>query len=351
MLLLLLSLLLACSSDDEVTPSAPEPVEAGDPCCDPGEPGEARWESCEDQTVLSHVCKRAEICCTVQWAEPCAAGYARFAATCAVEDNATVGPGTSPTPPTGGGPPTDGSAATGEGALPGQPEPPQTRQQGLLSLDDSSRVKVVVKVDVVPPPDTPGGHVFYGGFVEIDETVNMPVRDSRPADYGAVAQWVQGFPVEAELELYDGLHYFVMYGFGDHPQPGDRMAALQKVSGAGTMTYVIGPRTIPREGEVPEGGFAPGTEPDGPPGSEGGDDEEPPPPPPGEPPPGGEPEIPPGDAGTSQGPGTAPPPPGEPPDDGKYRPGEGPDAGAPPDGVEAPPPGDGQPPGEPGAGG
>ena len=35
--------------------------------------------------MLEHVCKRAEICCTVQWAEPCASGYARFAATCAVE--------------------------------------------------------------------------------------------------------------------------------------------------------------------------------------------------------------------------------------------------------------------------
>ena len=94
---LVLSLLLACSSEDEATPaSAPAEVER-DACCDPGEPGEARWESCEDQTVLSHVCKRAEICCTVQWAEPCAAGYARFAATCEVEGEtkSAVGPGLS----------------------------------------------------------------------------------------------------------------------------------------------------------------------------------------------------------------------------------------------------------------
>ena len=32
----------------------------------------------------------------------------------------------------------------------------------------------------------------------------MPKKNSRPSDYGSVAQWVQDFPVKAELELYDG---------------------------------------------------------------------------------------------------------------------------------------------------
>ena len=338
---LVLSLLLACSSEDEATPASTPAASERDACCEPGEPGEARWESCEDQTVLSHVCKRAEICCTVQWAEPCAAGYARFAATCEVEGDtkSTVGPGSStPVGPSGGAP----SAAD---AVPGQAEPPRQPGELLTTLEGVERVKVVLKVDMQPAPETPGGHVFYGGFTEIDEMVGMPKKNSRPSDYGSVAQWVQDFPVEAELELYDGLHYFVMYGFGDHPQPGDRMAPLQQVSGAGEMTYLIDARRIPKEGEVPEGGFAPGSEPEGPPGVLTSD-EEPPPPPPGTPPPDGEPPMEPGDPEA----GEEEPPPGLPPDDGKDRPGDGPDMGAPPEGTDAPPPGDGDAPGEPGAG-
>lgn len=241
---LLLALLLACSSDDVVAPEA-EPA-ARDVCCEPGEPGEARWESCADSTVLEHVCKRAEICCTVQWAEPCASGYARFAATCAAEEPVAV--------PSSGAPASSGVPADGTAV-------PQTKSERLVSLDDADRVKVNVVVEMDPPPETPGGNVFYGGFLEIDEKVGMPVRDALPADYGAVGRWVQDFPVEAELELVDGLHYFVMYGFGEHPGPGNRMAALQRVEGAGELRFTIGERIIPREGEVPEGGHPPGTEP------------------------------------------------------------------------------------------
>jgi hypothetical protein len=345
---LLLILLLACSGDDEAPPAAPEAQV--DVCCEPGEPGEARWETCADKTVLEHVCKRAEICCTVQWAEPCASGYARFAATCAVDPASE--------PAAGGGP-------TASDTQPGRSDPPQTTQDKLFSLNDADRVKVKVTVEMDPAPETPGGHVFYGGFLEVDERVGMPVRDAQPADYGFVGRWVQEFPVSAELELVDGLHYFVMYGLGEHPQPGDRMTTLQQVSGAGELKYVIGSRTIPKEGEVPEGGYAPGTEPAAAPGAEGGD-EEPPPPPPGEPPPDGEepppppgegePEPPPGGeppipaADDVQDPDKVPPPPGE-PADGSDQPADGPDVGAPPEGAEEPPPGEGEPPGEPGSGG
>lgn len=198
--------------------------------------------------MLEHVCNRAEICCTVQWAEPCASGYARFAATCAVEPAAASGA----TP-----------AAAGDG-------PPLTPGGGLISVEDADRVKVTVVVDMDPPPAEPGGHVFYGGFVEVDDRVGMPVRDARPQDYGSVGRWVTGFPIEAELELVDGLHYFVMYGRGEHPAPGDRMTTLQRVEGAGELRYLIGERTVPKEGEVPEGGFAPGTEPHAPTGADGG---------------------------------------------------------------------------------
>ncbi len=239
---LLLALLLACSGGDEPGGDAADAAKAAvDPCCSGGEPGAAVWEECQDKTVLEHVCARAEICCTVQWVEPCASGYAQFASTCTAA--AVTGAGAAPA----GGP----DAARG-----GPVDAPVTTEDQLAALDDARRVNVTVTVDMDPPPDKPGGSVFYGGFVEIDERVGMPVRDSIPADYGAVGRWVQEFPVDKELELVEGLHYFVMYGFGEHPLPGDRMAPLQQVEGPGAMSYVIGERTIPKPGEVPEGGSA-----------------------------------------------------------------------------------------------
>ncbi|MEC7947857.1 MAG: hypothetical protein VX265_09840 [Myxococcota bacterium] len=260
---LLLALLFACASDEEASPaSAASPATAtaaaADVCCEAGDPGEARWEACADQTVLEHVCKRAEICCTVQWAEPCASGYSRFAATCAsvAADAAATGDGA-------------GSASGPDG-------PEQATADRLAAVEVGDRVKVKLVVDMEPAPDASGGHVFYGGFLEVDERVGMPVRDSRPSDYGAVERWVQELPVEAELDLVDGLHYFVMYGFGDHPQPGDRMAPLQQVQGAGELRFTIRDRTIPKEGETPSGGYPPGEAP-GAASNVDGEREEPPP--------------------------------------------------------------------------
>lgn len=244
MLSFFVAMLLACSGGDgagaEVAAAAKE---VADPCCHAGEPGEARWEECQDKTVLEHVCARADICCTVQWAEPCASGYAQFASTCTAEAVSQTG----------------GDARRDPGQPAGASGPPQrpiSKEERLTSLDGAKKVNVTVTVDMVPPPEKPGGSVFYGGFVEIDERAGMPLRDSTPADYGAVGRWVQEFPIEKELELVEGLHYFVMYGFGEHPLPGDRMTPLQQVTGPGKMSYVIEDRTIQKEGETPPGGQA-----------------------------------------------------------------------------------------------
>ncbi len=232
---LLLGLTLACSGGPDPAPGGAAALEIEpDPCCHAGDPGSPLWEECRDKTVLEHVCARAEICCTVQWAAPCASGYGQFASTCTAEQVAALGPMP--------------KSATPGGAQPG------SGNVGTAELVDPTWVKVPLHVEMTPPPDKLGGSVFYAGFAEFDDRVGMPVKGARPADYGAVGRWVQEFPVDKEVDLVEGLHYFVMYGFGEHPLPGDRMAPLQQVRGDGPLTFVITTRTIPAEDETPPGG-------------------------------------------------------------------------------------------------
>ena len=66
------------------------------------------------------------------------------------------------------------------------------------------------------------------------------------------------------------------------------MTSLQAVTDAGPLTFSIGTKTIPRDNEVPDGGYEAGEEPEGPPEGVEEDDA---PPPPGPPPSDGEPAM------------------------------------------------------------
>ncbi|GEM_PF-3061066 len=215
----MIALFLACSGGDA------DLLAGRDPCCSAADAGVAVWDTCHDTTVKRVTCEQTAdgACCEVGWTAACATFYAEFASTCSAP-----------------------TAGVGAGAA----LPEVGRASDFAGLD---RVRVALTVEVDPAPEQTGGNVFYAGFAELDPNSGGPPRGQPPTDYGMVATWVAEFPVTAEIELSPGLHYFGMYGFGSHPQPGDRMGELVTLAaGASTLKLVISDVTVPSDGGSPQ---------------------------------------------------------------------------------------------------
>lgn len=208
----MLALLLACSGgDDAATPSV------ADPCCVAAAAGVEVWEQCQDATVLKVTCQQAsQSCCSVAWTEDCASFYEEFSPTCTAEVD----------------PARNDAASRGSKAI--------------TFSGERTKVKLTVKVE--PAPTQAGGNIFYAGFAELDPKSGGPPRGETPNDYGLLVHWASTFPATEEVELVPGLHYFAMYGMGDHPSPGDRMGSLvQLTEGATELTLTVSGVTIPTD--------------------------------------------------------------------------------------------------------
>ncbi len=114
----------------------------------------------------------------------------------------------------------------------------------------ASSVDGVLTVTFEPPPEELGGSIFLTGFSEVDGVSGMPERGSTPIDFSTATINLDSANFEAEITLIPGLHYFAMYGHGDHPGPEERMSlGALFAEGDTTLTLNIGDLTTPPEGD------------------------------------------------------------------------------------------------------
>lgn len=209
----MLALLLACSTS---TPSPP--IEGqGDPCCSLALEGDPVWARCADAVVRRSMCHQHPACCTEQWGPTCVQGYREYAPSCPARRASNSTPELS-----------DGND-----------------QAEATPLGDPVELSVVVRMDP-PPSELLGGTVFYGGFTSVESHTGRPSPGTQPADFGVLALRTKDFPLHEQVELVPGLHYFVVYGGGAFPEPGDRTSDTVRVEpGANEVTFEIRDRIIP----------------------------------------------------------------------------------------------------------
>ena len=186
-----------------------------DPCCFPGESGQPMTDQCEDQLVYENVCTRAPMCCEDSWHPMCASAYATYASSCATLPQAGAG----------------SSGSTGGG---GSYVPSEEIQKKHPSI------QVELHVDMEPrSEDDVGGNLFLAGFDTLEERSGRPGQNVQPVHYTQLATFIQDWPYQGTHEVFSGLHYWAMYGTGEHPRGGDRMSDLMSSRNA-SMPY---PRT------------------------------------------------------------------------------------------------------------
>lgn len=95
--------------------------------------------------------------------------------------------------------------------------PPATAS---ASASDEELLTAKVSIDFTERPEDNGGNLFLVGFEEVDE-LNMPMQDSRPADFKQLGVWIKTWPHTQQVELVKGLHYMVLYGYSEYPSPKD----------------------------------------------------------------------------------------------------------------------------------
>jgi hypothetical protein len=116
---------------------------------------------------------------------------------------------------------------------------------GKGPVADVERVSYKMAVSFEPAVTKPGGTLFYAGFKGLDDATGFPTSDAAPVDTGKVASGVAAFPITKPVRLGKDLNYFVVYGFGDHPSPGDRVASIPSGEQGATLEVVVRGLTIP----------------------------------------------------------------------------------------------------------
>jgi hypothetical protein len=186
-----------------LTPEAPQNQATTDMCCFPGSTGQEMEGQCEDQLVYDNVCAKAPMCCDGTWHPQCASAYATYASSCANSPEA-------------------GAGSSGPGGGRGSFTPSDQLQTTHPSIE------VQLHVDIEPRSEAVGGNLFLAGFDTIEEHTGRPARNVQPVHYTRLATFVQEWPYEGTFEVFTGLHYWAMYGTGEHPGPGDRMSELEE---------------------------------------------------------------------------------------------------------------------------
>ena len=106
-------------------------------------------------------------------------------------------------------------------------------------------------------PLQPGARLFLLGFTELDEGGSAP-ENVRPRDHRVVSEDVTAWPMSVETALVQGLHYFLFYSEGDHPQPGD-ISSEAFVLGTTPMAITLVEAVPPPPPEAPDVPTAPET--------------------------------------------------------------------------------------------
>jgi hypothetical protein len=212
----ILSLLFGCSSctsaNGSEAPGTQAPTVLVDPCCAGGD-GVTK-DACQDAPIVTHVCGKDSACCTDAWGESCAELYLAFAGTCPEAAPLAISI-------------VEASVEKGAPAVP--------------DMGDRTKHKVPVTIRFDPPPDTVPGNVFYAGFGGLKGADARPDQGTMPDDYGTIGFWLRDFPLERTLELYEGVHYFVLYGQGEFATADDRMSPFHIVTSDAPLEFVIGP--------------------------------------------------------------------------------------------------------------
>ena len=89
-------------------------------------------------------------------------------------------------------------------------------------------------------PLQPGAQLFLLGFTELGDR-SAPPENVRPRDHRMISEEVTAWPMSVETTLVKGLHYFLFYHEGEHPQPGDISSKAFSLgdSGLGESPLVI----------------------------------------------------------------------------------------------------------------
>ena len=82
---------------------------------------------------------------------------------------------------------------------------------------EESPITLEVQADL---PLQPGTQLFLLGFTELGAR-GAPPENVRPRDHRIISEEVTAWPMAVETALVKGLHYFLFYSEGEHPQPGD----------------------------------------------------------------------------------------------------------------------------------
>ena len=115
-------------------------------------------------------------------------------------------------------------------------------------------VATTINVQFDPAPEKLGGKVFLTGFEQFDPILGLPQRNAEPIHFLVLNTNLEGASLSAEVQLQKGLGYIAMYGWGDHPEAGDRMGKIIHYKGDETLQLNIGSNTV---GTVPKGAKTP----------------------------------------------------------------------------------------------
>lgn len=197
--------------------------EITDPCCLPSENGEPLAGECQDDFALqNNVCENNSSCCEGPWTADCAAAYSTFAASC--------------TPPSGSESPNAERSGGGDVQVPDFNQYPLIQARLTVTVGDGLKVEH-------------GANLFLVGFEEVEERSGLPAKGSQPIHYETLQPFVKDFPFERdEIELGQGLHYWIMYSSGEHPGEEDPRTPLLQASEThqnGHIILALGPPNIP----------------------------------------------------------------------------------------------------------
>jgi|GEM_PF-3967545 len=95
--------------------------------------------------------------------------------------------------------------------------------EATQSIADRPLYEAVLIVEQTPRPEDNGGNVFLAGFLEMDSN-GLPAAGLIPSDYQQLGVWVQTWPYRREVQLVDGLYYYVQYGYSEAPSVEDRVS-------------------------------------------------------------------------------------------------------------------------------
>jgi hypothetical protein len=135
----------------------------------------------------------------------------------------------------------------------------ENEDQGPGAEVEESPITLDVQADL---PLQPGARLFLLGFTELDEGGSAP-ENVRPRDHRVISEDVTAWPMSVETALVKGLHYFLFYSEGEHPQPGDisseAFSLKDSVVGESPMAITLVEAVPPPPPDAPDVPTAPAT--------------------------------------------------------------------------------------------